>query len=621
MQTIDSGSQDSKKLNRRAFIVTGLQGAFLCVLGGRLAWLQVAQGQKYKTLADRNRINIKMTAPSRGQITDRFGVPLALNEKSFHVLVVPEQTKSVEESLRALQKQIKIDEKQIQKVIKEASKTARFLPVEVLDDLSWDDVAKIEVNLPDLPGLSIEEGQQRSYPFGNSTAHLVGYVGTVNSTEIKTDNVLRLPGMKIGKTGVEKQFEKQMRGESGASEVEVNVVGREVRELNNKPSRRGKRVVLSVDAELQRFTQERLEQERSASAVIMDIHTGAVYALASAPAFDPNIFTRGFSSAMWQELLADPGHPLTNKAVAGQYPPASTFKMITLLAALEEGKINGNTTVNCPGHYEYGGDKFHCWKTWGHGPVDLIGSLAKSCDIFYYKVATEIGIDKIAAMARRFGLGQKLDFELSEERAGLMPDKDWKMGYFGESWRPGETIVASIGQGYIQSTPLQLVTMTSRLVNGGYAVKPWMTASVGDMMSAGMKQDGKWPKIDIHPWHLKLIKRGMDRVVNHPDGTAKDSAIEQRDMRMGGKTGTSQVRRITRKQRAMGIKNEDLPWEQRHHALFVGYAPLNKPRYACCVVVEHGGGGSTAAAPIAKDIMMEAQKRNPAATTIYNEPE
>lgn len=620
MQEIGSDAQDSKKLNRRAFVITGLQGAFLFVLGGRLAWLQVAQGPRYKTLADKNRINIKMTTPSRGQVVDRFGVPLALNKQNYRVLVVPEQTDSIEQSLRALQKQIKLDEKQIKKALKESKRTARFMPVEITDDLTWDDVAKIEVNLPDLPGLSIDVGEQRSYPFGKATAHLVGYVGSVNQSEIKKDTMLRLPGMRIGKTGIEKAYDKEMRGEAGASEVEVNVVGREVRELKNKPSRTGSRVVLSIDAELQRFVQQRLELERSASAVIMDVHTGAVYSLASAPAFDPNIFTKGFSSAMWQELLADPGKPLTNKAIAGQYPPASTFKMITILAALEHKVINSNTIVNCPGHYEYGGDRFHCWKTWGHGPVDLVDALAVSCDTFFYKIATDIGIDRIAEMARRFGLGSKLGFDLGEERPGLMPDKDWKMGYFGESWRPGETIVASIGQSYTQATPLQMATMTARMVNGGYAVKPWITGSLGEMQGSGVLQDGVWPKMDIHPWHLKLVKRGMDKVVNHADGTANKSKIEERAMQMGGKTGTAQVRRITKKQRAMGVKNEDLPWEQRHHALFVGYAPVNKPRYACCVVVEHGVGGSAAAAPLARDLLLETQRRAPAKTELYAEP-
>lgn len=610
-----SKTDTSKTFSRRAFVVGGLQGSLLCVLGGRLAWLQMSQGERYTTLADRNRINMKMTSPSRGQIFDRYGVPLAINKRNFRVLVIPEQTENIEAALRTLAKHITLTEDNIQDVLKTAKKTARFVPVEITDNLEWDDVAKIEVNIPDLPGLSIDVGEQRNYPFGKSTAHLVGYVGSVTEKDIqKGPKMMRLPGMKIGKTGIEKAYDTKMRGKAGASEVEVNVSGREVRNLKNNPSKSGERIVLSIDGELQRLTLERLEQERSASAVIMDIHSGAIYALASSPSFDPNIFTQGLSAAMWEELLADPGLPLTNKAISGQYPPASTFKMVTLLAALKAGKITESTRFSCPGHYDYGGDRFHCWKASGHGAVNLTEALAVSCDTYFYKIATEIGIDAIADMARKLGLGSKLDFELSEERSGLMPDKDWKMGYFGESWKPGETIVASIGQGYIQSTPLQLATMTARLVNGGHAVQPWITQASDH---AQKFQTQGWPKMDVHPWHLKLIQRGMNKVVNHKKGTAFDSRIQDSAFKMGGKTGTAQVRRITMKQRAQGVRNEDLPWKQRHHALFVGYAPLNKPQYACCVVVEHGVGGSRTAAPLAKDLLLEAQKRAPANTKVH----
>ncbi|GJL86113.1 MAG: peptidoglycan glycosyltransferase [Micavibrio sp.] len=609
-------NQDSAKIfTRRSFVIGALQVSCLAVLGGRLAWLQVSQGARYKTLSDKNRINIKMLAPSRGQIVDRFGVPLAVNNQNFRVLIIPEQADDIPKSLRALQNFIEIEEEQIQKVLKQVSKTPKFVPVEIKDDLSWEDVARIEVNLPDLPGLSIGVGEIRAYPYGISTAHIVGYVSAVSKTEVHQDPVLTLPGFKIGKTGVEKRFDLDMRGKSGNAEVEVNVIGREVRELKRDASMTGKRVALTIDGELQRFSQNRLGQEKSASAVIMDAHTGAVYSLASSPSFDPNIFTKGLSAAMWEELLADPGHPLTNKAIAGQYPPGSTFKMVTAMAALEAGLITSHQTSFCPGHYEYGTDRFHCWKRGGHGTVNLIDALTQSCDVYFYEISTKVGIDKIAAMARKLGLGEKLDFDLKEERPGLIPDKGWKMGRFGEVWRPGETIVASIGQGYIQTTPLQLAVMTARLINGGYAVKPWMTGYVGDQL----KVDPKWPKMDFNKWHLDLITKGMNRVVNHEKGTAHGSKIEESHMQMGGKTGTAQVRRITMKQRAEGVLNADLPWKSRHHALFVGYAPIHKPRYVCSVVVEHGGGGSSSAAPLARELLVEAQKRDPAATPLQVE--
>ena len=612
---INRDIEGSKVFTRRAVVIGALQVCFLGGLGLRLAWLQISQGQRYKRLSDKNRINMKMLAPSRGQVVDRFGVPLAVNSQNFRVLVVPEQAENLEQCLRSLQKFIQLSEEQIQNILKRAKKSPSFVPLEVKDDLTWEDVAKVEVNLPDLPGLSIGVGELRSYPYGHATAHVVGYVGLPSRAELADEQVLSLPGFKIGKTGIEKKYDKELRGKTGASQVEVNVVGREVRELNRQKSASGERVVLTIDAELQRFAQARLEQEKSASAVIMDVHTGAVYALASHPSFDSNMFTHGLSAAAWEELLADSGHPLTNKAIAGQYPPASTFKMITALAALQAGKTSSTRTVYCSGHYDYGGDRFHCWRSGGHGHVDLVQALQKSCDIYFYKMALDVGIDKIAQVARDFGLGSKFGFDLTEENPGLVPDKNWKMGYYGSSWRPGETIVAGIGQGYLQATPMQIAVMTSRLVNGGHAVKPWITAYIGNED----KTHTQWPKMDLDKRHTSLIKRGMERVVNDKKGTAYKSRIADSSMAMGGKTGTAQVQRITMAQRLTGVKNKDLTWRSRHHALFTGYAPLKNPRYACCVVVEHGVGGSVSAAPIARDLLIEAQKRNPAASTVQAE--
>lgn len=612
---LNDDGQSSKVFSRRAFVLGGLQLAFLGGLGVRLAWLQISQGQKYKRLSDKNRINLKMLAPSRGQIVDRFGVPLAVNNQNFRVLIVPEQTDNIERSLRGLQNHIELSDEKIEDVLKRAKKSSKFLPLEVQDNLTWEDVAKIEVNLPDLPGLSIDVGEVRSYPYGNATAHIVGYVGLPSKGELSDSKILNLPGFKIGKTGVEKKYDENLRGESGSSQVEVNVIGREVRELARQKSAAGERVILTIDAELQRIMQERLSQERSASAIVMDVHTGAVYGLASYPDFDPNIFSHGISVPAWEELRANPGHPMTNKAVAGQYPPASTFKMVTALAAMKAGKATEARRVYCSGHYDFGGDRFHCWKAGGHGSVNVVDALAVSCDTYFYELATEVGIDNIAAMARQLGLGDTLDFDLPEESPGLVPDKNWKLGYHGGKWRPGETIVSSIGQGYLQATPLQLAVMTSRLVNGGKAVKPWLTAYVGD----DQMHKPEYEDLGLNDWHLKIIKRGMDRVVNSERGTAKGSRILDAGMAMGGKTGTAQVKRITRAQRAAGVKNEDLPWKHRHHALFVGYAPMDNPRYACSVVVEHGVGGSLSAAPLARDILLAAQKRDPAASTITPE--
>ena len=600
-----SGSENNKKtFARRAFFVAALQGAFLAVLGGRLAWLQVAEGQRYKTLADKNRINIKILPPSRGLVFDRAGELLATNKQNFQVMLIPEQTDNIELVLNKLQKLIKLTNQDIERVIKEASKSAKFIPLEVKDNLDWKEVSTVEVNLPDLPGLFINIGELRHYPLEEATAHLIGYVGAVDKTELTGEPLLEMPSFKIGKTGIEKKFDKPLRGKPGASEVEVNVSGREVRQLRQIEDRPGLDIDLTIDAHLQTHTQERLKKEKSASAIIMDANNGQIYSMASSPSFNPNEFIQGLSVDAWEGLLADPGLPLNNKAISGQYPPGSTFKLVTALAGLELGVINKNTKVYCKGYYEYAGDRFHCWNQGGHGTMDLIDAMSESCDTFFYDVATEIGINKLSETAQKLGLGQRYDLGLPGERPGLMPDKNWKMGHFGEHWKIGETIVASIGQGYIQTTPLQLAIMTARVINGGFEVSPSLIMNPDN-------KDIKFDDLGYKKDHLMMIKRGLIKAVNNSKGTAYGSRISQPGFQMGGKTGTAQVKRITMKQRREGIRNESLPWKYRHHALFVGYAPIKNPRYVCSVVVEHGVGGAISAAPLARDLLLETQKRKP----------
>lgn len=606
---LEKESDRALSFSRRAFVLGAFQAGFLAVLGGRLAWLQMVEGSRYKTLAESNRINLKMMAPARGQIVDRFGVPFAVNNQNFRVIVIPEQTDDLEKSLRHLQTLIKIDDATLEKVIKLAKKSPSYTPIEVIDDLEWEQVATVEVNIPELPGMSIDVGEVRHYPFGDAAAHIIGYVGTASKQDQERDKdpLLTLPDFQVGKIALEKTMDTHLRGKAGSSEVEVNVVGREVRELHNLKSHEGSRIVLSIDAELQRFAQQRLSTERSASAVVMDVHSGEVYALASYPAFDPNYFTGGISHERYEELRTDITFPLANKAVAGQYPPGSTFKMVTALAALEAGIITESTSVSCPGHYDFGNGRFHCWKHGGHGIVNVVSAISESCDTFFYKISTDVGIKRIAAMARRLGLGDKFGMELQEERAGLVPDEEWKKKRHGESWHPGETVIASIGQGYMLTTPMQLAVMTARIVNGGKAVKPWIVGSIDDQP---VKHE-EWAELDLNPKHVEIVMRGMSRVVNDQRGTGYGARITEPGMEMGGKSGTAQVKRITRQERSAGVKNEDLPWQFRHHALFVGYAPVGNPRYACSVVVEHGVGGSKAAAPIVRDLLLMAQQRTP----------
>ena len=598
-----------RTFSRRAFIIAALQGGMLAVLGGRLAWLQVMQGTRYRVMAEKNRINVKVLAPARGDIVDRTGTPLAVNAQNFRAILIPEQTDDLAAALSRLQKLIPLTQHDIERVIKQAEKSASYVPLEVKDNLEWEEVSRIEVNLPDLPGISVDEGQIRQYPLLASTAHLVGYVGAVDRSELDddSDQLLSLPGFQIGKSGIEKQFDDQLRGVAGAAEIEVNVVGREVREMRHDPGKPGATIKLTIDAPLQKYMQERLGAERSASGVVMDAQTGAVYALSSSPAFDPNIFTRGLTPEIWEALTGDPALPLNNKAVGGLYPPGSCFKMVTAAAGLETGAITENTTQFCPGYYDFGNARFHCWKHEGHGTVGILDAITRSCDVFFYKMAIDIGVDRLAAIARKFGYGAKLGIELPEERSGLIPTAAWKKQATGESWQPGETIVTAIGQGFNQTTPLQLATMSARLVSGR-AVCPRIVASIGDQK---MIPD-QWGPLGVRQRTLDIIVEGMGRVVNTQSGTAYAARITDPRFAMGGKTGSAQVKHMTRAERDAHQKNSELPWNLRDQALFTAFAPVGNPRYACAVVVEHGMHGGSAAAPIARDLLYMAQQRNPA---------
>ncbi len=587
-----------------------LGGGKLLVFGAlasRLAYLQIIEQKKFQTLSDRNRISLRLLPAQRGEIMDRFGVPLAINRQDFRAILVPEQADDVDETLDRLSKLIPISNDERADIMADIKGRRPFAPILAKENLTWDDMAKVELNLPDLAGVSMEEGQMRSYPLGTATAHIIGYIGRVSKAEMTDDPVMSIPGFRIGKTGVEQKYDLTLRGEPGQIQAEVNVVGREIRELSHTEGKKGHRLTLSIDADLQMQVQTYLARQQSAAAVAMDADTGEVYALCSHPSFDPNVFSSGIPADLWEELLANPTNPLTNKVISGQYPPGSTFKMVTAMAALESGAIDANTHVFCPGYYMLGNNKFHCWEKRGHGSVDVVGALQHSCDCFFYEASRRTGIEAIAKMARRLGFGDKLDFDVPGEGPGLVPDSAWKMRRYKQKWTGGETIIAGIGQGYMLATPLQLATMTARLVNGGKAVKPVLVRSIEDVGS----QIPPWPDTGFKKPFIDLVQKGMNAVVNIPGGTAYASHIREPGLSMAGKTGTAQVRRITLAQREAGIKNESLPWKFRHHGLFVGYGPVENPKYVTAVIVEHGVGGAATAAPIAKDIMIAIQKRDP----------
>ena len=593
-----------KVLIRRSLIMALIKFLLLMVIIARLYYLQVYQADRYKTLADENRISTRLLVPPRGIIFDRNGVTIASNQQNFQALIVAEQAPNVQETLDAFKKIMPLSEAEEERIKKDLKRNRSFVPIKIRDNLSWEEVSRIQLNAPDLPGIVIDEGLTRYYPFGAGMAHILGYVSSVSDKDVKDDPLLEVPGFKIGKSGIEKYLEKALRGESGNLKLEVNAYGRIMKEIERVDGIPGKDVQLTIDSRLQRKAFE-LFGEESGAAVLLDVHTGEILAFVSAPSFDPNMMTQGLSTEDWNALLHNERNPLTDKAISGQYSPGSTFKMIVALAALEAGVIKPETRTYCAGKMFLGNHAFHCWKKEGHGHLNVVEALQHSCDIFFYETAQKLGIEKIADMARRFGLGSKINIGLENEKAGLIPDKEWKLRRFGEPWQQGESLISGIGQGYILTTPLQLATMTARLVNGGYEIKPTFLK-----VSDGEKS--KIRKIDVSPTNLELIKEGMYAVVNKPGGTAWRSQFDYHGQRMGGKTGTTQVRRITMKERREGIKKEsELPWRLRNHALFVGYAPHDNPKYAVAVLVEHGGGGSSVAAPLAGKILREAVMLDP----------
>ncbi len=597
---------------RRVAILGGLKFGLVGALASRLYYLQVIEGEKYKLLSDENRINHRILFPPRGLILDRFGIPLATNSPSYRAILVAEQTPNLQATLEAFSAIVPLSERDIARTLRQRQRTQDFKPITVKDDLTWEEVNAVELNLPDLPGISIEIDQKRVYPFGGITAHILGYVALPNEKDVENDPdpLLRQPGFRIGKNGLERHYDAALRGGAGESQLEVNSYGRALRELARREGDAGSDLVTTLDIGLHQFAHQRLSSEMAGAAAVMDVYTGDLLALVSTPSFDPTAFYRGLTNDEWHELSNDIYGPLTNKAVAGQYAPGSTFKMMTALAALRAG-IRPTDRVYCSGVTVLGSARFHCWRREGHGSVDMTNALKLSCDCYFYEIARRIGIDQIAETARMFGLGNIEGLDLPGEKPGLIPDRAWKKGALGDIWHQGETLVAGIGQGFITTTPLQLCVMTARIANGGYAVKPRLVRRIAEE-SPNDEGNPIFPSLGLSQEYLKVLRTGMDMVSNTERGTAFRSRIDIPGMELAGKTGTSQVRRITMAERARGVlKNEQLPWNQRDHALFVAFAPVHAPRYACSVVVEHGGGGSAVAAPIARDILIECQRRDP----------
>src|SRR5215469_13428607 len=598
---------------RRSLGLGGGMAAVFAVLAGRLYQLQVRDGSQYMVEAEDNRVSERLIAPPRGRIMDRFGVPLANSRRNYRVLLVSEQaTEGVEEALDAIGKVIVLTDQQQKRILHDIAMNKQFVPVPVAENLTWEEFSRVNLHLPYLPGIQCDVGETRDYPFGGELVHILGYVASVSPEEVARDDdpLMSLPGMRIGKRGIEKQFDTQIRGRAGASRVEVNAYGRIIRELGKDPGQPGEDVYLTIDRQVQALADQKLGTE-SAAMVVMDVNNGDIIALSSTPGFDPNLFNVGLSGPQWHDLTTDDHKPLLNKVTSAIYPPGSTFKTAVALAAIEAGLATPDYHVNCSGRITVGNHTFNCW-AWttyhrGHGSLDVEGGIKNSCDVFFYETARKLGIDAIEQAARKLGLGSVTGIELPGEHSGLIPSRAWKQKTYKQAWQPGDTLSVGIGQGYVTVTPLQLVQQAARIASGK-AVVPRLVHSVGGKVVPRPEA----VKLDFTDEALARVRNGMNRVMNEGGGTAYSWRIPNPGFEMAGKTGTAQVRAYTNEEHARGItKNSALDWKLRDHALFIGYAPVHDPKYAIVSIIEHGAVVSHPHVAMARDVLLFCQQRDP----------
>ena len=580
--------------SRRALLLGAGMAGTGALLAGRMTWLAVFEGETYQLRAQANRIQDRLIPPRRGWIVDRQGKPIAMNRPDYRLELRPAEVEDIDTTLVAIRAVLDIDLAEDARIRDDLRTQPSFMPVVVRGNLSWREFSACNVRLATLPGVTPVQSFSRFYPEADYFAHLVGYVGAPTPEQYREQKnpLLIYPGFRIGKDGIERFADKQLRGTAGSSRVEMTARGELVRELGTNADTPGDTLRLTIDRDLQDYAARRLG-DNSASVIVMDCITGDVLCMVSMPAYDPNIFSRRVPARLWNALQKDDHTPLLNKSAMGLYPPGSTFKMVTTLAALEAG-VDPGDTVGCSGAYRLGNNTWHCHARRGHGGVNMHRALPLSCDTYFYVMGRKVGIDAIATMARRLGLGQEYPLPLPGQAKGIVPDKAWKQRRYGKDWREGETLNGAIGQGYIVTNPLQLAVMTARLASGR-EVMPRLIA------------DGpapQFPSLGIPDAHLALVRQGMVDVVNAGYGTARAARSPIGDVLFAGKTGTAQVRRISAAERKRGvIRNEALPWKQRDHALFVAFAPADAPRYACSVIIEHGIAGGRYAAPIARDVL------------------
>ena len=578
-----------RAINRRSLFLFLGKISFFSIIGWRLFDIQVLNSRKYQTLSKNNQINLEILYPIRGIIKDRNGALIASNKMVYDLYIIPEQTKNLSTTLNNLNKFVGIDFKKKRKIIELSNKLKKFEKIKVLENLSWKDLEIIEANKNHLSGLKLNENYQREYPNKKYFAHIIGYISQPTESDLSLPYISKMPKLKIGKTGIEKFLNEKLIGLAGQREIEVNSSGRIIREISRKPSTQGSNIAITIDQRLQKFTQDQLSEHKAGSIVVINIDSGEILSMVSAPTFDPNLIIKKPNIEYWNSLITNPLSPLTNRAIQGLYAPGSTFKMIVALAGLKHNVININNTEFCSGKIEFGDRFYHCWKTKGHGEMNLEKAIKESCDVYFYQLALKIGIDKISKLALEFGLGQKYGIGFESEKKGIVPSISWKKNNLNESWYAGETLISGIGQGYLLSSPLQLAVMSARIASNGKKIEPTILK----------KSNKDFNTISNISDHIKIIKQSMFKVVNENGGTANRS--KSNEYYFSGKTGTSQVKRITELEReSEEFRKKEIEWKNKDHALFVGYMPSENPKYAISVIIEHGGSGAATAAPIAK---------------------
>ncbi len=604
---INSSSDNVKKLNsinRRMFITGSLKFFIMIGIVSRLFFLQVKENKKYLTLSDKNRIREWKLAPVRGEFHDYFGNVIAGNFEAYQLHIIPEQVDDFRYVIYRVKDLLELSDKEFRKVMKKKNEIKPWETLIVSDNLSWQKFSKINNHLYDLNGVKPVISISRNYPFKENFTHLIGYVSQANQNDIETTDVIKknfVPGLKVGKIGLEKSFEEKLIGSNDIERYEVNAYGRRISQLEFQKGEKGKTLRLTIDTEVQKLANELLK-DQAGSICVMDIYTGDLIAMHSSPSFDPNLFVFGISKDDWQLIRNNPMKPLVNKTLQGNYSPGSTIKPIVALSALENGIINTNFTVNCRGHkhpLELYGQTYHCWKKEGHGFMNLRNAMKQSCDIYFYEIARKLGVDKLSETAKKFGLGKEVFGDLfSIEKKGLVPNTQWKKNALGQGWLLGETVITGIGQGYIQTTPIQLCLMTAQIGNGGHKIYPRIVLDDENKEA----QIDKFMPLYENSKNIKIVQDAMFASTNEVRGTSYKSRIDNKKYQFAGKTGTAQVKKITERDRELDLKTFEIPYEERDHALYVAYGPYKNPRYALSVIVEHGGSGSTTAAPMAKKL-------------------